>query len=80
MASFSHWCGQCRTTSPRVRTYGEALDAQAAHRDSDHGGRTPVGDRIDCHRTQGWADMDSIERWITAAIAVGVLLFLVYRT
>ncbi|MEU2487089.1 hypothetical protein ABZ593_21080 [Streptomyces sp. NPDC012617] len=79
MASYSHWCGACRTTSERLRTYAEALEAQAGHRAGVHGGRIPVGERIDLHRTEGWADADPAERWITVVLAAVALLVIAYN-
>lgn len=79
MASYSHWCGACRTTSPRVRRHADALDAQAGHRAEVHGGRIPAGDRIELHRTEGWGDADTTERWLTVVFAIVAVLVFAYH-
>lgn len=80
MPSFRYRCPQCRTTSPRVLTHDEALIEQAAHRDEIHGGHIPDGDSIACSRTERWSEADSLERWITVALVVVVLLVVAHKT
>ncbi|MFV5996206.1 hypothetical protein ACNPQM_28310 [Streptomyces sp. NPDC056231] len=71
-----------RKRGPRkkARKAKEELEREKAPGEEEvPGGRIPVGDRIDCHRTEGWSDMDSIERWVTAVIVAMVLVFLAYQ-
>lgn len=80
MPSFSYRCPQCRTTSPRVATRAAALAEQQTHRDEFHGGHIPDGDAVACYRTEGWADSDPLERWITVVVMAVILLALAYNT
>ncbi|MFJ2205987.1 hypothetical protein [Streptomyces microflavus] len=78
MATYSHECARCGTESPRTADYGDALEAQAYHRDQLHGGHVPrQGDRIITHPT-GWSDATTGERWAMVA-ALAFLAVLVAR-
>lgn len=77
MATYSHHCGKCDTTSPRSMDYGDAVDAQTYHRDQVHGGHVPrQGDRIITHPT-GWSDGTTGERWAIALSFVVVIIIVV---
>ncbi|MGC4947753.1 hypothetical protein ACLQ2N_16350 [Streptomyces sp. DT224] len=78
--SYTYRCPQCRTTSPRVLTYGLAVEQRDVHRDQAHGGHIPDGERIDVRQTQSWAEAGSLERGISVALVVVILLVLAYQT
>ena len=43
---YRYRCGQCRTTSPIVRTWVELLHERDRHRARAHGGHRPDGEQL----------------------------------
>lgn len=78
--SYTYRCSQCRTTSPRVIDYSLVLAERDEHRDQFHGGHIPDGELIAARQTQSWAEAGSLERGLTVALALVVLLVIAYKT
>ncbi|WP_405759491.1 hypothetical protein OG234_13410 [Streptomyces sp. NBC_01420] len=78
--SYTYRCAQCRTTSPRVIDYRLVLAERDTHRARFHGGHIPDGESITARQTQSWAEAGSLERGLTVALVLVVLLVIAYKT